>query len=59
MRSNGNRIKQIVHTSVCGEFTLRGTAKQIYDKYLILAKDAAETEKQNLFQHAHHWATLI
>ena len=45
------------------EVRIRGTANQIYDKYLSLARDASSAgdrvKAENYFQHAEHYFRLI
>lgn len=56
-RVNRRHYKQAkVYMSNGPGFTLRGTAKQIAEKYINLVKEAAETDKESLLQHADHWA---
>jgi len=42
---------------------VRGSAKQVYDKYLILARDAKSSGDivvaENYFQHAEHYARIL
>lgn len=42
---------------------IRGTAKQVYEKYLALAKDAQGTDDlimaENYFQHAEHYLRIM
>lgn len=60
-RNNGNRAK--VFDSNGPEVRIRGTAHQICEKYMALAKDAASTGDtilaESYLQHAEHYQRII
>jgi hypothetical protein len=52
---------QKVFDSHCNGIRVRGTARQVYDKYLTLAKDAFNEDRvlsERYHQHAEHYARL-
>lgn len=53
--------KQKVFDSHCNGIRVRGTARQVYDKYLTLAKEAFSEDRvlsESYNQHAEHYARL-
>lgn len=52
-RMNRNRSKSF--KSTFGEFIIRGSAKQIYEKWLGLANEVTEFEREGMLQQADHW----
>ncbi len=60
-RGNGTRMK--VYDSNGPDVRIRGTAHQVAEKYLTLAKDAASSDDRSLsesyLQHAEHYQRII
>lgn len=62
MHNKGDRVRrqrrrvQTFRSVYDDELTIRGTAKQIAEKYALLAKEAVENEKERLLQCADHWS---
>ena len=59
-RGNGKRQPRGNHVDSHGpEVRVRGTAQQVYDKYLALARDASSSgdriSAENMYQHAEHY----
>ena len=60
MARNRNRVRRgRGSTTVCRsngpDVLIRGSAKQIADKYEELAREAEEVDRELLLQHAEHW----
>lgn len=53
MQRRTRQIKTFVSNSQ--DHRIRGTAKSIADKYLSLAEEAVEFNKEYFLQHADHW----
>ncbi len=62
-RSNGNQNRTQVYDSNGPDVRIRGTANQVAEKYIALAKDAVSvgdsTVAENYFQHAEHYIRII
>ena len=63
-RGNGKRHPRSNQIDSHGpEVRVRGTAQQVFDKYLALARDATSTgdriAAENMFQHAEHYSRVL
>jgi len=64
-RSNGKRLPRGSNQidSHGPEVRVRGTARQVFDKYLALGRDATTTGDriiaENMFQHAEHYSRIL
>ena len=60
---NGNQSRTQVYDSNGPDVRIRGTANQVAEKYIALAKDATSagdhTVAENYFQHAEHYIRII
>lgn len=58
-RNRNNKRRGNTVRSVFGEYVLRGSAKQVHDKWLELAESANGVDKEGMLQQAHHWGLQI
>ncbi len=62
-RNNSQQSRTQVYDSNGPDVRIRGTAHQVAEKYIALAKDAASTGDrmvaENYFQHAEHYIRII
>jgi hypothetical protein len=55
MRRRPNRPNDPSITSTCGDIRIRGNVQQVIEKYMVLAQEAADHEREMLLQHAEHY----